>query len=69
MRFVGTARKAKERVTKFADVRQADRQVNSGHYIKHEDMKVWLLSRRTEHELPLPRCVCGRAHDDMGLYR
>jgi RHH-type transcriptional regulator, rel operon repressor / antitoxin RelB len=48
----------------LADLRQADRQVKSGHYIKHEDMKAWLLSWGTEHELPPPKCVCGKAHDE-----
>jgi len=28
----------------LAEVRQADRQVKSGHYIKHEDVKAWLSS-------------------------
>ncbi|MGA2965274.1 MAG: hypothetical protein ABSD64_03610 [Terriglobales bacterium] len=42
-----------------AEIRQADRQVNSGHYIKHEDMKAWLLSWGTDHELPPPKCACG----------
>lgn len=53
----------------LAEVRQADRQVNSGHYIRHEDMKVWLLSWGTECELPPPKCVCGKAHDDEALCR
>jgi predicted transcriptional regulator len=47
-----------------AEIRQADRQVKSGHYVKHEDMKAWLLSWGTAQELPPPRCVCGKAHDD-----
>jgi len=46
----------------LAEVRQADRQVRSGHYIRHEDMKSWLLSWGTDHELPLPKCVCGAEH-------
>lgn len=37
----------------------ADRQVRSGHYIKHEDMKAWLLSWGTDRELPVPKCACG----------
>jgi predicted transcriptional regulator len=53
----------------LAEVRQADRQVKSGHYIKHQDMKAWLLSWGTDHELPPPRCVCGRVHDDEALCR
>ncbi len=46
-----------------ADIRQADRQVKSGHYVKHEDMKAWLLSWGTERELPPPKCICGKTHD------
>ncbi|MGA2855651.1 MAG: CopG family ribbon-helix-helix protein [Candidatus Sulfotelmatobacter sp.] len=53
----------------LAEIRQADRQVRSGHYIKHEDMKAWLLSWGTEHELPPPECACGQRHDDEALCR
>ena len=53
----------------LAEFRQADRQVASGHYIRHEDMKAWLLSWGTEHELPPPKCICRKAHDDEGLCR
>jgi predicted transcriptional regulator len=53
----------------LAEVRQASRQVNSGHYIKHEDMKAWLLSWGTDHELPPPKCVCGKDHNDESLCR
>jgi predicted transcriptional regulator len=53
----------------LAETRQADRQVASGHYIKHEDMKTWLLSWGTKHELPPPKCVCGKVHDDETLCR
>src|SRR2546430_9473930 len=45
----------------LAEVRQADRKVKSGHYIRHEDMKAWLLSWGTDRELPLPKCVCRAA--------
>ena len=51
----------------LAEIRQADRQVKSGHYIKHEDMKAWLLSWGTDRELPPPGCACGRKHDDEAL--
>lgn len=47
-----------------AEIRQADRQVKAGHYIRHADMKAWLLSWGTSHELPPPKCICGKAHDD-----
>jgi predicted transcriptional regulator len=53
----------------LAEVRQADRQVKSGHYVKNEDMKAWLLSWGTEHELPVPKCACGKEHDDEALCR
>jgi predicted transcriptional regulator len=46
----------------LAEVRQADRQVESGHY-----MKAWLLSWGTDHELPVPKCACGKEHDDETL--
>src|SRR5260370_8716015 len=51
----------------LAEVRQGDRQVKSGHYIRNEDMKAWLLSWGTDHELPVPKCVCGKQHDDEVL--
>jgi predicted transcriptional regulator len=53
----------------LAEVRQGDRQVKSGHYIKHQDMKAWLLSWGTDRELPPPKCACGRHHDDEELCR
>jgi predicted transcriptional regulator len=51
----------------LAEVRQADRQVKSGHYIKNEDMKAWLLSWGTERELSVPKCACGKEHDDEAI--
>ena len=53
----------------LAELRQAERQVESGHYIKNEDMKAWLLSWGTDRELPVPKCVCGKEHDDEALCR
>ncbi|HLZ39952.1 MAG TPA: CopG family ribbon-helix-helix protein [Candidatus Sulfotelmatobacter sp.] len=46
------------------EMREGDRQVNSGHYIRHEEMKAWLLSWGTNRELPPPKCVCGKNHDE-----
>jgi predicted transcriptional regulator len=48
----------------LADIRLADRQVSTGHYIRNEDMKAWLLSWGTAKELPYPKCVCGKSHDE-----
>ena len=53
----------------LAEIRQADRQVKSGHYVRHEDMKAWLLSWGTDRELPPPKCACGGQHDDESLCR
>jgi predicted transcriptional regulator len=53
----------------LAEIRQADRQVKAGHYIKHEDMKAWLLSWGTAREVPPPKCVCGKNHNDEVLCR
>src|SRR5438105_4979536 len=47
----------------LADIRKADRQIESGHFIRNEDMKAWLLSWGTADELPYPKCVCGKSHD------
>jgi predicted transcriptional regulator len=44
----------------MAEVGQANRQLKAGHYIRNEDVKAWLLSWGTRHELPIPRCVCGK---------
>ena len=53
----------------LAALRQSDRQIRSGHYIRHEDVKTWLLSWGTEKELPPPKCACGQRHDDEELCR
>ena len=53
----------------LAELRQADRQVKTGHYIRDEDMKAWLLSWGTDRELPPPKCVCGKRHDDESQCR
>ena len=53
----------------LAELRQADHQVKTGHYVRDEDMKAWLLSWGTDRELPPPKCVCGKAHDDETLCR
>ncbi len=51
----------------LAEVRQSGRQISSGHYVRHQDMKAWLLSWGTDHELPPPKCACGKPHDDENL--
>lgn len=44
----------------IAESRQGERQVKSGHYIRHEDMKAWLLSWGTDNELPPPQMCLRR---------
>jgi len=53
----------------LAEIAQADRQIKSGHYVKNEDMKAWLLSWGTDRELPVPKCACGKEHDDKTLWQ
>jgi predicted transcriptional regulator len=47
------------------EIRIADREVASGHYIGHEDMKAWLTSWGTEDELAPPKCACGHHHSKI----
>jgi len=54
---------------RLAELRLRERQVESGHYIRHEDMKAWLLSWGTANELSPPMCACGKQHDDEALCR
>jgi hypothetical protein len=49
----------------LAELQEADRQVKAGHYVRREDMKAWLLSWGTAKELPPPKCICGKAHDEI----
>lgn len=48
----------------LAEIRQADHQIEAGHFVRNEDMKAWLLSWGTDQELPPPKCVCGKSHDE-----
>jgi RHH-type transcriptional regulator, rel operon repressor / antitoxin RelB len=53
----------------LAEIRHGERQIKSGHYVNHEEMKAWLLSWGTDKELPPPKCACGRSHDKEDLCR
>jgi len=44
-------------------IRRGFAEIEAGHYIPHEAMKAWLLSLGSGHELPPPKCVCGKPHD------
>jgi predicted transcriptional regulator len=44
------------------EIRQAMRQIEAGHYMRHKGMKDWLLSWGTARELPPPKCICGKNH-------
>jgi predicted transcriptional regulator len=48
----------------LAELRQSEREVASGHFVRDEDMRAWLLSWGTDHELPPPKCACGQRHPD-----
>ena len=45
-------------------IRRGIAEREAGHYIHHDAVKTWLLSLRLDHELPLPKCVCGESHDE-----
>ncbi|MGH9784565.1 MAG: CopG family ribbon-helix-helix protein [Terriglobia bacterium] len=47
-----------------AEIGRAERQIKSGHYIRHGEMKAWLLSWGTKDEIPPPKCVCGKSHEE-----
>src|SRR5208337_4459611 len=48
----------------LGEIREAEGEMKSGHYVRHEDMKAWLLSWGTDRELPPPKCACGKRNDD-----
>ena len=47
----------------LAEIRQSQREVVDGHYVRNDEVRAWLLSWGTENELPLPKCVCGKLHE------
>jgi len=49
----------------LVDLRISDRQFKTSRCISHEDRKAWLLSWLAKRELPPPKCVCGKHHDEM----
>jgi predicted transcriptional regulator len=56
-----------EQQRQIESIRRGFKEINSGHYINHEAMKAWLLSLGTDHELPPPKCVCGKSHNEPDL--
>jgi len=59
---------AHEEQMQLESVRRGFEELETGHYIEHEAMKAWLLSLGSEHELPPPKCVRGKAHDQPSEY-
>jgi len=53
-----------EQERQLESIRRGFAEIESGHYIPHEDMKAWLLSLGSERELAPPKCVCGKSHDE-----
>src|SRR5271166_1879816 len=53
-----------EQQRQLESIRRGFAEMEAGHYIPHEAMKAWLLSLGSEHELPAPKCVCGKSHDE-----
>lgn len=55
-----------EQQRQLESIRRGFAEIEAGHYIPHEAMKSWLLSLGSDHELPAPKCVCGKSHDEPG---
>jgi len=53
-----------EQQRQIESIRRGFAEIEAGHYIPHEAMKAWLLSLGSDHELPPPKCVCGKSHDE-----
>ncbi len=53
-----------EQRRQLESIRRGLREIETGHYIPHDAMKAWLLSLGSHHELPPPKCVCGKSHDE-----
>jgi hypothetical protein len=56
-------------VEQLESIRRGIAEIEGGHYIPHEAMKVWLLSLSSDHYMLPPKCVCGRSHDEDGGLR
>jgi len=54
----------KSQLEQLESIRGGVAEIEAGHYIPHEAMKTWLLSLNLERELPPPKCVCGKSHDE-----
>jgi predicted transcriptional regulator len=54
----------REQKRQLESIRRGIAEIESGHYVPHEAMKAWLLSLGSDHELPPPKCVCGKSHDE-----
>ncbi len=53
-----------EQRRQLASIRRGFAEIEAGHYLPHDAMKAWLLSLGSDHELPPPKCVCGKSHDE-----
>jgi hypothetical protein len=56
----------REEQLQLESIRRGFAEMEAGHYIPHEAMKAWLLSLGSQHQLPLPKCVCGESHNEPG---
>ncbi len=55
-----------EQQRQIESIRRGFDEIEKGHHIPHEAMKAWLLSLGSDHELPPPKCACGKLHDEPG---
>ena len=55
-----------EQQRQIESIRRGFAEIGQGHYIEHAAMKAWLLSLGSNHELPPPKCACGKDHNEPG---
>jgi len=53
-----------EQQRQLESIRRGIAEIEAGHYVPHDAMKAWLLSLGSDHELPPPKCICGKFHDE-----
>jgi hypothetical protein len=56
---------AHEKHLQRESIRRGFAEIEAGQHIPHEAMKNWLLSLGSDHELSVPKCVCGKSYDEL----
>ncbi len=54
-----------EEQLQLESIRRGFAEMEAGHYIPHGAMRAWLQSLGSDRELSVPKCVCGKSHDEL----